>query len=221
MRKFINPSVRMIIEELQGQTVVPQAAGVQPAGVVKKPGQGPQQVAAGVQATAQTAAQQAAAGVEQQIAQQQGTTPAMQAQANKVAAAQPKQTKTTPQAQARGIQNDAMANRKFGQQGHPVVATEAVKTPPLPTGAEKELTNADDGGQDYNGQDQQTKRAKERAKEIDVGSEGPDKTSTMGLDGVGKGSKHNEITKPEDILTAKKAMFTEAERDAILDESFR
>jgi len=219
MRHSMNPNVRAILEELQGQTVVPQGAtAVQPAGAKKPGAQGPQQVAAGVQNTATAAAQQAAGDVQAQIAQQNGANPAVQAQANKVAAVQPKPAQVTPQMQQRGVQADAMANRKVGQAGQPVVAQES-EAPPLPKGAPTETANGDEED-DYNGQSAQTKRAKERAKEIDVKAGGPDKTSTMGLDGADKGQKHNEITKPDDLKPKNEGIFSDSQRKSFLDEIF-
>ena len=222
MRHSLNPSIRAVLEELQGQTVVPTgtpAMQQQQQGVVKKPmANGPQQIVAGVQNTAQNAAQQAANGV---VAQQQGTTPTIQQQATNTAAAQPQPAKITPQAQARGNRDQIIANRKAGQSGQPpAVATESEI--PLPTDAPKE-TESPGEEEDYNNQGQQTKRAKERAKEIDVGSAGPNKTSTMGEEGAGKGQKHHEVTKAEDLkskINTSEAIFTEKERNDILSGVF-
>lgn len=233
MRHCINPSVRAIMEELQGQTVVPTAPSTiqAPANKKQQPAAaGAQQVAAGVQqaatGAAQAAATTAADGVRQEVAQQQGTNPANQQQANRVAAVQPRQPQVTPQAQARGTQNDAMANRRAGIAGKPVVAAEGTAEPPLPKGTPKEAANADEKA-DFNGQDEQTKRARERAAEIDVKSAGPNKTSTMSEKGPGKPQTWKEVTKQFDMVTKKTeegvaapSTLSDDERNDILDGVF-
>ena len=137
MRQSFNPVVREIMEELQGSTVQHQSAAMptpgqeQVPGQVKKPGVKlkpsaalASKAAGSIQAIADKAAQDAAAGVSDDMAQQQGIDPEQQKQINKNLKAQPKPTRSTATAASRGIQGDAIANRAAGLGGKPVQATE-------------------------------------------------------------------------------------------------
>jgi hypothetical protein len=86
----------------------------------------------------------------------------------------------------------------------------------VPKGAEEKLANPDDKD-DFNDQKEQTKRAKERAKQISVKSAGPKETSTMGVDGKGKGQKHHEVTGKK---KTEESIFSDDERNALLDWYF-
>lgn len=226
MRRVLNENVRMVMEELQGQTAQPQQQAmptpggkpVQPAvKPVTKPGQPAQQVAAGVQATANQAAQTAAGGVDQklqaQIAQQQGIDPAHAAQVAKTANAQPQPAKVNPTALARDRRNDNMVNRQQAQGGKSIAADEAFAE--LDTVlAEDEVTEkpaapgaaSPDDKPDLN-DNPAAARAKERAKEIDTpsadeklkdfpGKKVEPKAAGYGKDGAGRPQNHHEVTHP-------------------------
>jgi hypothetical protein len=255
MRACINESVREIMEELQGSSPAPQQPGMptpgqQPVKPVpqkgKVAGNPAQQVAAGVQATAQQAAQGAAAAgdakLQQQIAQQQGQTPQQAAATNKTAAAQPQPTRVNPTAMARDQRNDAVVNRKQAQTGKVVAAEDFNELDKLLV--EDEITkqagddaaNPDD--KDGFNDNEAAKRAKERMKEISAKAPGekPDfpgekvkpKAAGYGEEGAGRPQGHHEVTHPgqriprsteKDVKEAE-TVYTDAERSAMLDKVF-
>lgn len=264
MRRCFHENVLTIIEELQGSAVAPQQQGQPGAmptpGLKLKPkivkGNPAQQVAAGVQGAQQQAVQQAgqqSAQGDQQIrhdmAQQQGIDPNQQQQVNKNLAAQPKPAKTTTTAQARGVQGDAMDNRRAGITGKPVQGTdealdgmidkavsEAEEVDTKPAG-DAELSNPDDkeGVNDNPAQ----ARADQRAKEVFTKASGdkPDfpgdkkdlKAAGYGKKGAGRPQNHHEVTNARQVVTKEKGVkaneeetvFSDADRAKLLDEVFK
>lgn len=223
MRAIINENVREIMEEMMGgnaqpqQTTMPTPGGQKPPIKGGKVGQPAQQVAAGVQATANQAAQQAAAAgdktIQDQIAKQQGLDPAHAAQVNKTAAAQPQPAKANPTALARDRRNDNLVNKQQANSGQVVQPVEGAFD-----GLDKLTVSEDDLGKqegddaaspddkpDMN-DDSALGRAKQRAKEIDTKAAGdpPDfpgekkdhKAAGYGKDGAGRPQGHHEVTHP-------------------------
>jgi len=231
--KNYNPSVVSIVEEMQGAST-PQQGPMATPGKGGKAGQPAQKIVQGVQGIADASAQTATSQLQANMAQQQGIDPANAQQVNKNLNAQPRPTKPPVTTQVRGVQNDANANRNMAIKGKEVQAEcdkewerleriveeenkeEKIDGPNVPKGAEEKLANPDDK-EDFNDQKEQTKRAKERAKEISVKSAGPKETSTMGVDGKGEGQKHHEVTGKK---KTEESVFSDDERNALLDWYF-
>lgn len=231
--KNYNPSVVSIVEEMQGASG-PQQGPMATPGKGGKAGQPAQKIVQGVQGIADASAQTATSQLQANMAQQQGIDPANAQQVNKNLNAQPRPTKPPVTTQVRGVQNDANANRNMAIKGKEVQAecdkewerleriveeenkAEEINDTNVPKGAEEKLANPDDKD-DFNDQKEQTKRAKERAKEISVKSAGPKETSTMGIDGKGEGQKHHEVTGKK---KTEESIFSDDERSALLDWYF-
>jgi len=228
MRAIINENVREIMEEMMGgnaqpqQTTMPTPGGQKPPIKGGKVGQPAQQVAAGVQATANQAAQQAAAAgdktIQDQIAKQQGLDPAHAAQVNKTAAAQPQPAKANPTALARDRRNDNLVNKQQANAGQVVQPVESTIAQANADFAELDKLVAEDDlgkqeGEDASSPDDKPDmnddsalgRAKERAKEIhgktgseaDFPGEKKDlKAAGYGKDGAGRKQGHHEVTHP-------------------------
>lgn len=251
MRSCINESVREIMEELQGANPAQQQPGQQPIKPVpqkgKVAGNPAQQVAAGVQATAQQAAQGAAAAgdakLQAQIAQQQGQTPQQAAATAKTAGAQPQPTRVNPTAMARDQRNDNLLNRKQAQAGTVVAAEEFSELDKLLTEDEVTKQAGDDAAnpddKDGFNDDEAAKRAKERAKEIHTktgseqdfpGEKKDPKAAGYGADGAGRPQRHHEVTHPgqriprsteKDVKEEEaQTVYTDAERADMLDKVF-
>lgn len=232
--KNYNQIVTAILEEMQGASS-PQQGPLATPGKSGKVGQPAQKIVQGVQGIADASAQNATNQMQANIAQQQGIDPANAQNVNKNLNAQPRPTKPPVTTQVRGIQNDANANRNMAQKGKEIQAecdkeweklermimeeenkAEEINDPNVPKGSEEKLANPDDK-KDFNDQKEQTKRAKERAKEISVKSAGPKETSTMGIDGKGDGQKHYEVTGKK---KTEESIFSDEQRNALLDWYF-
>jgi hypothetical protein len=187
--------------------------------------QGAQQASQGIQQAAGAAAQQAGDNAVQQAVQQTGTqagqTPEELAATNKHMAAQPRPAKVTPQARARGAISDNNQNRNFGLGGKPVPTAESEAEPELPANAEKTLSNPDEG-ENYNDKADAdgSKRAKERAKEIDKGATGT--ADSMGKDGAGRPQGHHEVTNPDQFVATKlrEGVLNDEERTSLMNAIF-
>lgn len=230
--KNYHASVNSILEEMQGASGPQQGTLATPG--KGKAGQPAQKIVQGVQGIADASAQNAANQVQANVAQQQGIDPANAQQVNKNLNAQPRPTKLPVTSQVRGVQNDANANRNMAVKGKEIQAevdkewerlekmimeedkAEEICDPNVPKGSEEKLANPDEK-EDFNDQKEQTKRAKERAKEISVKSAGPKETSTMGIDGKGKGQKHYEVTGKK---KTEESIFSDDQRKALLDWCF-
>ena len=114
------------------------------------------------------------------------------------------------------LKGKARKERKLSAAREEENKAEEINDTNVPKGAEEKLANPDDK-EDFNDQKEQTKRAKERAKEISVKSAGPKETSTMGVDGKGKGQKHHEVTGKK---KTEESIFSNDERNALLDWYF-
>ena len=256
MRAIINENVREIMEEMMGgnaqpqQTTMPTPGGQKPPIKGGKVGQPAQQVAAGVQATANQAAQQAAAAgdktIQAQIAKQQGLDPAHAAAVNKTAAAQPQPAKANPTALARDRRNDNLVNKQQANAGQVVQPVENEFAELDKLLAEDDLgkqegddASSPDDKPDMN-DDSALGRAKERAKEIhgktgseaDFPGEKKDlKAAGYGKDGAGRKQGHHEVTHPcqrvarstekdEKNEAVAETVYTDAERKTLLDGIF-
>lgn len=234
MRRCLDENVRMIMEELQGQTVNKTPAMPTPGKAATKPGANAQAVAGAVQATADQSANTAAAAGDQkiqaQIAQQQNVDPNHAGQVNKTTAAQPQPGKISPTAQARDRRNDNLDGRKAAVNGKVVPAQEGaeeVKTPVVEDDKIDDKSAADDAANpdeesDFNDNPAKDRAAK-RAKEIFPGAKKND-AAGYGKDGAGRPQGHHEVTHPGQVTKrtneAMETVYTDAERSKVLDEVF-
>lgn len=224
MRRILHENVRLIMEELQGANAQAQQPGMPTPGKPQQPAVKPvpgknnpaQQVVAGVQGVANTAAAQAAnagdAKLQAQMAQQQGLDPAHAAQVSKTANAQPQPTRANPTALARDRRNDNLVNKQQAQAGNVVQPVEGTFDDLDKLMVEDKVTDksaAEDGSNpdetDGFNDNPAAKRAKERAKEIDTkaagdkadfpGEKKDHKAAGWGKEGAGRPQGHHEVTK--------------------------
>lgn len=241
MRRCFNENARLVMEQLLGAAKPAQAQ--QPVKPVPGKATPAQQVAAGVQATANQAATQAAAAgdqqIQQQMAAQQGQTPQQQAAAAKTIKAQPQPTRVNPTAVARDQRNDNLVNRQQAQSGKVVQADESFDALDKLL-VEDEVSAAKQEGEDASNADEKEgfndnpakARAKERAAEVLPGAK-DNKAAGWGKDGAGRPQGHHEVTHPgqriqrstekgkaDESVQEQATVYTDAERAAMLDKVF-
>lgn len=225
--------------------------GAKPQGKVPvKPGQPAQQVAAGVQATANQAAQAAAAAgdknLQAQMAKQQGLDPAHADQVSKTTAAQPQPSKANPTAMARDRRNDNLVNKQQANSGKVMQPVESDFSGLDALLSEDETDKQE--GKDASSPDDKPEmnddpaedRPAQRAKEVFTKAAGdkPDfpgekkeaKAAGYGAKGAGRGQAHHEITHPGQRIARStekdvkeevaETVYTDDERKAMLDGVF-
>jgi hypothetical protein len=196
MRAIINENVREIMEEMMGgnaqpqQTTMPTPGGQKPPIKGGKVGQPAQQVAAGVQATANQAAAAGDQKVQAQIAQQQGLDPAHAAQVNKTANAQPQPARANPTALARDRRNNNLVNKQEANAGQVIQPQESTMAQANLDFAEIDKLVAEDEG------------AAAKRKAIDQASDAHERATKVLNAAAAKAKKTNS---PEDREAVKKA----------------